>query len=115
VATEVTVCALLIVIVPEPLVTETAVAKTGCENPVPEMVDPTCGVVEQPVTVSVVLAAAVPVHVASVVAKAARDNPPPSEHPPSELPSAPEKFTSKSQVVLSDARRRLTALPLAVA
>ena len=113
--TAVTVCAVDIVIVPEPAETETAVAKTGCANPVPVMVEPTCGVEEQPVTVRVVLEAAVPVHVASVVAKAARESPVPAEQPEADTPKAPEVATLKSQVVLSLARRRLTALLVAAA
>ena len=79
------------------------------------MVDPTFGVEEQPVTVSVVLEAAVPVHVASVVANAARDKPVPGEQPEAETPRPPEVATLKSHVVLSDARRRLTALLVAAA
>jgi hypothetical protein len=79
------------------------------------MVDPTCGVDEHPVTVSVVLADAVPVHVASVVAKLASDSPVPAEQLEADTPSAPDVATLKSHVVLSDARRRLTALLVAVA
>jgi hypothetical protein len=82
--------------------------------PVPVKVDPAWGVLDALAQVSVVVEI-VPVQVASVVAKAANDRPPPSEHPELEVPSPPVEAILKSHVVLSLARRRLMALFVPVA